>query len=107
MASSVVTLPQNTQYGQEEIEDVQVESHGCEDVFVICETLDEIVGIIDYVSAEHQRADSSIYCNRGRAKREEHLHEAGHYKNDEAGEENGSKEAEVFSFLCSPESVCG
>ena len=70
---SVVTLPQNTQYGQEEIEDVQVESHRCEDVFVICETLDEIVGIIDYVSAEHQRADSSIYGNRGRAKREEHL----------------------------------
>lgn len=73
MASLVVTLPQNTQNGQEEIKDIQVESHRCKDVFIIRETLDEIVGIIDYVSTEHQRADSSIYGNRGWAKREEHL----------------------------------
>ena len=81
----VIPWSQHSQNGNEQVQDVQIESDGGQYVIIICEALDQVVSVIDYVSTENQGTNSTIDGSRCWAKWEEHLHNNRTYiKSDES-----------------------
>lgn len=59
----IVSFPHHAQNGKEEVQNVEVKSHGSPDVLIIRESLDQIVSVIDNVPREDDRADAPINSN--------------------------------------------
>ncbi|KAG9153976.1 hypothetical protein Leryth_000493 [Lithospermum erythrorhizon] len=64
---------ENRRECQEEVDDVQVQSHGSPDVLVIAVALDEVVGIIYNVATENNGSQATVNRHRYLAQREQKL----------------------------------
>lgn len=69
----VVSLPQNAQDGQEQVQNIQVQSDRCPDVFIICKPLNQVVCVIYNVSTENYSTHCTVNSTSCRSEREEHL----------------------------------
>lgn len=60
----IIPRSQHSQDGNEQVQDVQIERGGGQYVIIICEALDQVVSVIDYVPTENQGTNSTIDGSR-------------------------------------------
>jgi hypothetical protein len=91
----------------EEVDDVEVELDGGDDVLVVGVALDEVVGVVDDEAGEDQRGDAAVHHRPRLAHREEDPHEREDHHDEAGGHQEWSQELEVVAFLRRPEGVGG
>lgn len=65
---------ENLQYGDKQVEDVEVQGNWSQNELVIGVPLDQLVGVIHKVHAENKSGEPSVDCLRHASQRKHHLH---------------------------------